>query len=113
MGGSKNSASGVRRRPPAVNCHAVNVRSDTGGRHFRVRTVPKAMEAAPMNPAATPIGSSVAFGVKTKSATPAIPTRAATIDMGRMARDSRTAARKTTTKGWISPTVAATPPGRR
>ena len=40
---------------------------------MRVSTVPNAMETAPARPAATPTGSSAAFGVNTNSATPAVP----------------------------------------
>ena len=61
-GGSTISASGSRIRPPAVSCQAVKLRAETGGCHFRLRTVPAAIDAAPPSPAVMPMGSSAASG---------------------------------------------------
>ncbi len=83
------------------------------GRHVRGNTTPPPMEAAPAKPAATPTGSSVAFGVRISSATPASPTSAAQTEDARIPLLSKAAAINTASSGWTAPTVAATPPGRR
>ena len=77
------------------------------------RPGPNAMETAPARPAAIPISSSAACGVSTKRATPTMPTMAATTDKGWIGAFRRSAAMKTTIKGWTAATVAATPPGSR
>ena len=112
-GGSIQNANGKSKSPPAVSCQAVKVSSDTGGRHFRLRTVPAAMDSAPPRPAAMPTGSRPASGPNTSSATPPIPPTAARTEDSRMGVRKKRYARKITIRGWTAPTVAATPPGSR
>ncbi|GHK73789.1 hypothetical protein ECZU12_52000 [Escherichia coli] len=77
---------------------------------MRVSTVPNAMETAPARPAATPTGSSAAFGVNTNSATPAVPQIAPMTAINRIGLPSRAAEMNTTISGCTAPTVAATRP---
>ena len=112
-GGSTISASGRRIRPPAVNCQAVKLRAETGGCHFRLSTVPAAIDAAPPRPAAMPMGSSAAPGPISSNATPAIPAAAAATAPARIAVPSQPRAMKMTIIAWSAPKVAATPPGSR
>ncbi|MNV61103.1 hypothetical protein D3C71_1535970 [compost metagenome] len=111
--GSASSAAGASRMPPAVNCHEVKVSAETGGCQRRLSTVPSAIETALAKPAATPTGSSAALGLSTSSATPASPARAAATDRLRTGEPSRARASPITTSGWMAPSVAATPPGKR
>ena len=111
--GSASRAAGASRMPPAVNCQDVKVSADTGGCQRRLSTVPSAIEAALARPAATPIGSSAALGVSTSSATPPRPAAAASTARPRTGAPSSSRASAITSSGWIAPSVAATPPGRR
>jgi len=111
--GSASKARGTSSTPPAVNCQEVNASADTGGCQRRLSTVPSAIDAALASPAATPTGSSAAFGPSTSSATPPMPARAASTARPRTGAPSKARASRITTSGWIAPRVAATPPGRR
>jgi hypothetical protein len=91
----------------------VTVRADTGGCQWRLNTVPAAIAAAPPSPAAMPIGSSAASGDRTISATPRMPTSAAATAAAFTGVPITMRASSSTISGWMAPTVAATPPGRR
>ena len=87
--------------------------SGAGLPHRFVSTTPLAIVSAPASAAATPTGSSAASGRSTSSATPAIPPApAATFTADSRSPRSGTAS-PATTRGWIAPIVAATPPGSR
>lgn len=96
-----------------MSCQAVKVSADTGGCQRRLSTVPKAIDTAAAMAAAMPSASSAAFGVSTSSATPPMPTTAATTDSARTGEPRKTLARNTTKSGCTEVMVAATPPGSR
>ena len=58
-----------------MSCHEVKASNDTGLPQYFVSTTPLAIDSAPANPATVPTVSSRAPARRTRSATPAIPSR--------------------------------------
>ena len=111
---STRSVTGSRNSPPAVSCQPTIAigRTPSGLPHFFVRTIPKAIDAVPANPASTPTRSIPAARPSTTNPTPAAPITAHARRQNSSRSFSTATARNTTTKGWAAPSVAATPPGR-
>ena len=96
-----------------MSCQLVNAASETGRPQCLVSTTPVAMQTAPARPARTPTASSSAPERSTRSPTPMTPRVPATAVVRRNRSPSTGVASPAAMRGWIEPSVAATPPGKR